>query len=907
MEKRKMQKLKSKAMAVLIAALLTFSMTASMILIPSANAHTPPWNIPTIAFINVAPNPAGLGQTVTVGFWLNQPPPTANANYGDRWTGLTVLVTKPDGTTTTLGPFTTDDTGGTFTTYTPSSLGNYTFVVSFPGQTLAGKNTIPGIVYANIGDYYEPSTATTHLTVQTTTIPSIPQTSLPTNYWSRPIESVNGLWYTISGNWLGLGVSTFADTGMYNATGNYNPYTTAPTTAHILWTRPAAFGGLVGGEFGGTETSNFYSTSQYEPKYDPIIMNGILYYTQYPGASTDNEGFVAVNLQTGQTLWTQPLNSTTRESLGIPSSVAGVPIYTSELRTGQILDYVSPNQYGSTAYLWVQEACTAQFNPIIGIPLHPNNGVSAPVNYGMYDAMTGNYILTIVGGTSMTLTEDQGGDLIGYYVNATTDTLNMWNSTQCILKSEYNPSYGMTWMWRPEQGGIIPFSYGIMWSVPLPTRVSGNKIGVMAISAINSGGILATFTNASMTSTAATGSYQPGWQIEAGFNANTGAQLWITNRTEAPFTRLAMGSAETGSGVYVEINNQVYTATGYSLSTGTKLWTTALPNCDPYDSIGGFTGIPANGVLYLWGFGGDIFAINMATGAIIWQTTTAAISGNAGSDTPYGVWPIWTFSVGAIADGMLFVPEGHMYSPPLFRGASQLAINLTNGQPVWSIMSFDVTSGPAISDGIMTTFNAYDNQIYAYGMGPSKTTVAAPDVGVTTATPITITGTVTDISAGSQQNAVAANFPNGLPCVSDASMTQFMESVYMQQPMPTNLTGVPVTISVTDSNGNHYNIGSTTTDPSTGFYSLTWTPIVPGSFTVTATFAGTQSYYGSYAKTAFYASSPPPTPAPTAAPVSGLASTGSLELGIAVVVIVVIIIGVVLAVLTVRKRPVPLS
>ena len=27
--------------------------------------------------------------------------------------------------------------------------------------------------------------------------------------------------------------------------------------------------------------------------------------------------------------------------------------------------------------------------------------------------------------------------------------------------------------------------------------------------------------------------------------------------------------------------------------------------------------------------------------------------------------------------------------------------------------------GPAISDGIMTTLNAYDNQIYAYGMGPS--------------------------------------------------------------------------------------------------------------------------------------------------------------------------------------------
>ena len=116
---------------------------------------------------------------------------------------------------------------------------------------------------------------------------------------------------------------------------------------------------------------------------------------------------------------------------------------------------------------------------------------------------------------------------------------------------------------------------------------------------------------------------------------------------------------------------------------------------------------------------------------------------------------------------------------------------------MWSIDAYDVTTAPAISDGVMTTLNSYDNQIYAYGMGPSKTTVTAPDIGVTTATPITITGTVTDISAGTQQNAVAANFPNGLPCVSDASMTQFMEAVYMQQPMPTNITGVPVTLSVT--------------------------------------------------------------------------------------------------------------
>ena len=117
-----------------------------------------------------------------------------------------------------------------------------------------------------------------------------------------------------------------------------------------------------------------------------------------------------------------------------------------------------------------------------------------------------------------------------------------------------------------------------------------------------------------------------------------------------------------------------------------------------------------------------------------------------------------------------------------------------------------------VADGEYVNHNMYDNQIYAFGQGPSKTTVTAPNIGATTATPIMITGTVTDISAGTKQNQQAADFPNGVPCVSDASQSQWMEYVYMQKPKPTNVTGVPVTLSVIDSNGNYRSIGTTTTD-----------------------------------------------------------------------------------------------
>ena len=80
---------------------------------------------------------------------------------------------------------------------------------------------------------------------------------------------------------------------------------------------------------------------------------------------------------------------------------------------------------------------------------------------------------------------------------------------------------------------------------------------------------------------------------------------------------------------------------------------------------------------------------------------------------------------------ILYLSEGHEYNPPLFHGALQLALNATSGQLGWSNLGFDDTA-TAVADGILTTFNSYDGQIYAYGQGPSQTTVSAPSVGVTT-------------------------------------------------------------------------------------------------------------------------------------------------------------------------------
>jgi hypothetical protein len=315
----KSQKAKTKTLAIIIIALLTSSMGTAAL----ANAHTPAWQITTWAYCSVAPNPAGLGQPVTIGMWVQIPPPTAAGTNGDRWHGFNVTITDPDGIVKTLGPFTSDATGGTWTSFTPDKLGNYTFVVNYPGETLKGENRADQR-NAYIGDYFMPSTSEkVSLTVQADPIPQLPMAPMPSQYWTRPIYATNYPWYQLSGNWLGLGAHSFAATGRYNATGNYNPYSNAPLAAHIMWTKPVSFGGLMGGEYGGDDTSNFYSTSQYEPKWAPIIMNGIMYYTNYPGSSSNNVGWTALNLRTGETIW--KTNTT------------------DILKYGQILDMVNPN------------------------------------------------------------------------------------------------------------------------------------------------------------------------------------------------------------------------------------------------------------------------------------------------------------------------------------------------------------------------------------------------------------------------------------------------------------------------------------------------------------------------------------------------------------------------------------
>jgi hypothetical protein len=180
-------------------------------------------------------------------------------------------------------------------------------------------------------------------------------------------------------------------------------------------------------------------------------------------------------------------------------------------------------------------------------------------------------------------------------------------------------------------------------------------------------------------------------------------------------------------------------------------------------------------------------------------------------------------------------------------------------------------------------------------------TVEAPKTSDELGRSLVIDGTVMDISAGTKQNTQAADFPNGVPVSSDASMKDWMGYVYQQKPLPSNFTGVEVTVDVLDSNGNYRNIGTAQTDQ-TGMYSLTWKPDIAGSYKVVATFHGTNGYWPSYSETSFVVDPAAPTASPIATAPSNLATTSDLVLYLAAGVIAIIIAIAIVGLLLLRKK-----
>ncbi len=850
----------NKILATTLTAILLLSIAAAIIAIPTAKADNHPYTVTTYAYVEVNPRPVGVGQEAFVTFGIDKVPMTVATRYGDRWNNLTLTIGYPDGTSKTLTGFVADDTGFSYTTWTPDREGNYTFQCHFLGEELTGENPPPGgwvgsyasyAVY--IGDKYLPSDSeVVTVTVTDEHATSLPNNPLPTDYWQRPINMMNNNWNTISGNWFGMQAYTNAGYG-YNMTGNFDPYVQIVNTPHVLWTTPLAPGGLIGGEYGDTLNSNYYATAQYECKFKEVIINGIVYYTYLPASGSLPEGTIAQNIKTGEIVWDR--ND-----------------WKGTLRMGQVYNYISPNQYGGQAYLWSTSGST----------------------WSMYEATTGNWILDIFGGnTNGDFMASDDGSILDYYIDTSNQSqyyLTCWNSSRCILARNGTGDIS-NWRFQPTQGSTLNWTYGIQWQAPIAMSIDGNPIR-LTLSGPQSSGNIGISGNSVIMGYGTTGNWA-NWQVEAGYDLTDGHQKFLVNRTnEAPWNRILLYTS--GNGKYCELVTEGKQSIDlYNADTGALVCKCYFPDGgNMWTYFAAYRPIEAYGMLYQGTFDGHVYAWDANTGELKWTW----YAGDSGYDTVYGSFPGKVIEL--VADGKVFINQGHTYNPPMFRGSHAVAINATTGETVWQILSFCHSNSPVVgaADGVLLLPNSYDNQIYAYGKGRSAVTVDAPMSAVSMGSSVTIRGTVTDQSPGETCLGIPAA---GTPAVSDASMEEWMEYLYGQQPKPYNATGVNVDIYVLDANGNYRQVGCTTSNAD-GFFSFNWMPDIEGPFTVYAVFAGSESYYSSSADTAFTVD--PAAATPTPAPVQALPPTEMYFAASTIAIIIAIAIVGAVIMMAVKKH-----
>ncbi len=813
----------------------------------------------TYAISDSIPSIVGIGQQTLLKVGISQA--LESAEYG--WTGITITVVKPNGAVETLGPLKTDSTGSTYTLYTPDQVGTYNITTNFPNQTMPVTTfdlERGALIFA--GTMMAASTASSQFIVTEQAPINYPGHALPSEYWSRPIDPQLREWYTISGNWVARGE---------NAIGLYND--DAPETAHTLWAQDLTTGGLTGGLWGdGQVPAASESGDAYEGKFaNSVVMNGILYYnlgTAGFAGTTDVNGIRAVDIHTGKELWFK--NGTS-------------------LAFGQILYWNSYNVDGVYTYIYATAGST----------------------WTAYDPFTGEWQFTFQNVPSGAATvRGPSGEILIYQIDYMTNRLMLWNSTLAGLQTAARGTPDMgSWASNVHMKTLDasnPLCYS--WNVSIPAGLTASTSFFSPILKVyNDDRVVSIFFNQTdvrvwaldihgltSTSTSTTKIFDKWWDAPAEWlsGSNTlhyvGASDYVTDDTY-------------GDGVIGVWDKELTTHYGFSVVDGSYLWATQSENyLDMYGwGNAEHTWYYAYGKLYSVGVGGILYAYDLSTGDTVWTYNMTDIYGEPVAGNNWWGW------ITLIADDKIYVGTlEHSAENPLPRGAPQICVNASNGAEIWRVngMFRDTRWGGngIIGDSIIVTMDTYDQRIYAIGKGPSITTMTvAPKVSVQGSS-VLIEGTVMDVSPGTKSDALTARFPNGVAAVSDASQSEWMLYVYKQFERPTNATGVPVTIDVMDANGNYRNVGTTTSD-SSGAFSFSWQPDIPGKYTVYVTFAGSLAYYPSYTQSAFVVD---PAPTATATPTAKPDSAADLYFVPATVglLIAIIVVGL-LTILVLRKRP----
>jgi outer membrane protein assembly factor BamB len=852
--------------AIAVSLFLMFAMAISLVALPSATAQSSGEKT-SYAYIFAAPNPVGVGQRVYISMLVDFPLPEAEVPNNIRRHDYKLTITTPDEKTETFEwDVIQDTTGVAFMSYTPNEAGEYTLKFDYAGQTYEWDDT--PAQQAWYGVKFLPASRTITLVVQEDPLPDpIGSYPLPTEYWTRPIEGENNVWNTISSHWLGG--SFLGANNVYQGFGLYQRSGVGPEAPHIMWTKPIEFGGVVGGVT-SIPGETFYSGGSYEGRFNnALIMQGILYYTVPLGHSGSGGGYAALDLRTGEELWH-------REDLGGLTETG----YYTPISKAQIYTFDTENQHGAGGgLLW----------GVIG-----NTWMA-------YDGFTGKWVYNLTDVPSGFEVVDERGMIVRYVLDYDTEAesgwMALWNFSEAA--GARGGVGGYRWnQWRPN-GRNINTSEAYSWNVTINADLTGNsRPSIVAV--LPGDVILGISSNVgpSVGRFSATPDPYTVWAISD--DPDTRGRLLWKKSYPAPSGNLSrtLGPVDPVNRVWTMSDAETFQWLGYDLDDGSPLWgPTNFELRDIQFFAGGEgagqRGLTAYGNIYVQGYGGELFAFSTKNGTMLWKYNNT----DSGLETPWGLRPIF---VAAVCDDKVYAFNNeHSPNTPLYKDNKIYCINATTGDEIYTMLGWAGQVGgrglstSVLADGTLVYYNYYDNSIYAIAKGPSATTVSIQNDVTTQGNKVLVKGSVTDISAGTTQDEQAARFPNGVPAVSDESMGEWMQYVYMQKPRPTNVTGVEVIISVLDPNNNCYEVATITSDAD-GFFQATFEPPVPGEYTVYATFEGSASYWPSNGQTGLFVedaleATAEPTPVPQA-PVEMYFTASTIAIIVAIAIVAFLIL-----------------
>jgi hypothetical protein len=304
--------------AILLIAL--FALSAVTTILPASAQTT---KTITKGFISVSPKIVGVNGQLIINAWTSPAPPAIPGALGSSGYGIgrprenyTYTFTRPDKSQDVIVSARPSFGEGTnWALYYPNQIGNWSVTLYWQGDANFTAVTSPPF-------YFE-----VRATSPYTLMPEIP---LPTDYWTRPINGENRMWYQISGSWL---------QASYDSTYNkYNPYSMGPASAHILWTWA---GDWVGGLIGGPEQSmEISSASERANMAVGRVANGRAFIVRPDGTH-------CIDVKTGETYWTKTMPLGTFAATPTFDYLHNMPTYTGgEQPYANIYNFVSTTAAG---------------------------------------------------------------------------------------------------------------------------------------------------------------------------------------------------------------------------------------------------------------------------------------------------------------------------------------------------------------------------------------------------------------------------------------------------------------------------------------------------------------------------------------------------------------------------------